>query len=74
MLTVEQINALRVGDHLHDDAGEFRIMAMAEGYVLMRRLGCVPFAAKLTDFRDRFCFRGNGTLRVGRVKQATGEE
>ena len=67
-MTKDEINALRVGDRLHDDYGEFRIMAMAEGYVMMRRLGCTPFAAKLTDFMDRACFKGFGPLRVCPLK------
>lgn len=29
-MTKDEINALRVGDRLHDDGGEFRIMAMAD--------------------------------------------
>lgn len=31
------------------DAGEVRIMAVAEGYAMVRRKGCMPFAVSLKD-------------------------
>lgn len=35
----------------HDVKGVFRVMAVADGYALIRRPGCSPFAASLKDLQ-----------------------
>lgn len=37
-----------------DAAGEVRVMAVAEGYVMARRKGCMPFLETVAVFRQRF--------------------
>lgn len=62
----EDIRALDAGDYIHDDGGDFRIMAKAEGYLMMRRTGCIPFVAAIEDLSAHDCFKGFGELRLGR--------
>lgn len=38
----------------HDDIGDIRIMAFAEGYVMARRRGCMPFLLSLIELSVRF--------------------
>lgn len=33
-------------------AGEVRVMAVAEGYAMCRRRGCIPFVANVTEMAD----------------------
>lgn len=38
---------LKIGDIVTTITGEFKIMAIADGYVMMRRKGCVPIIERL---------------------------
>lgn len=40
---------LRVGQVVRDEHGPARVMAIAEGYAMLRRKGCLPFVAALKD-------------------------
>lgn len=42
---------ITVGDRVHDVNGELRVMALADGWLLVRRPGCVPFAMYHHDWR-----------------------
>ena len=33
-------------------AGEVRVMAVAEGYAMCRRPGCIPFVVRVNDMAD----------------------
>ena len=35
------------------EAGEVRVMARAEGYAMVRRKGCMPFAVSEKDLYDK---------------------
>lgn len=38
------------GDECADDSGPIRCMAVADGYVMARRPGCVPFILTVKDW------------------------
>lgn len=42
-------NAIFVGAKIKTNGGEYRIMAIAEGYVMLRRKGCAPFIESKKD-------------------------
>jgi len=50
------IPAFKVGDDIrYDDHSNVRVMAIADGYVMIRRPGCIPFiktVKELNDFRQ----------------------
>jgi len=42
------------GEIWTQDGGRvFKVMAVADGYVMARFKGCIPFVSKLTEFLDR---------------------
>lgn len=42
-------NAIFVGAKIKTNGGEYRIMAIAEGYVMIRKKGCMPFVESKKD-------------------------
>ncbi|TSJ60497.1 hypothetical protein FO470_17245 [Starkeya sp. 3C] len=55
--------AARAGQKWRDTRGDYslgtrleivRVMAVAEGYVMARRLGCMPFVMRAAEFADQF--------------------
>ena len=44
---------IEVDDWLQDDYGWFRVMAIAEGWMMVRRKGAVPFTIRVKDKRIR---------------------
>jgi len=41
---------LVIGSRWKDGLGEVRVMAIVEGYVVVRRKGCVPFCEHSSNF------------------------
>jgi hypothetical protein len=48
---VEEPAALRGGDRVWWQGGEIRIMALADGYAMVRRLGALPFVVAVADLQ-----------------------
>jgi hypothetical protein len=46
--------AIGVGQRWEDQYGAVRIMALVEGYIVMRRHGCAPFILDEKKFRSEF--------------------
>ena len=44
------MNELNVGDRFTDEHGEVRVIALAEGWVMVRRKNAVPFVAYWKEF------------------------
>jgi hypothetical protein len=42
------------GQHWQDAVGPVRVMAIVEGYVVVRRKGAIPFLRSMRDFRAAF--------------------
>jgi hypothetical protein len=42
------------GSRWNDERGEVRVMAVVEGYVVLRRKGCAPFLRPLRVFAAQF--------------------
>lgn len=42
--------AVKRGDRTIDEHGEIRVMAVADGYVMVRRPGCLPFVLSVKEF------------------------
>ena len=46
------MNPIKSGDVRCDDRGPLRCMAVAEGWVMVRRPRCNPFAMRLSEFEN----------------------
>lgn len=46
------MNDVRKGQYWKDAVGQFRVMAVAENYVMCRRRGVVPFVLPIKKFYD----------------------
>lgn len=44
---------MKAGDKYTDHYGEFRVMAIAEGWVMVRRKGAVPFVLYAKDIKEK---------------------
>jgi hypothetical protein len=44
---------VKPGARFRDEVGEFRVMAVAEGWAMCRRKGCSPFVRSVRDIATR---------------------
>ncbi len=54
METKKQETEITIGMTVRDEHGEVRIMAIVEGYVMVRRKCCVPFVLSIRQFTNLY--------------------